>query len=324
MLRRLVAAIPLLLLGGTAPESPPPRLVLPIACTLGRDCAIQNYPDDDPGPAAQDYQCHGRTYQGHDGTDFRLPSMVAQREGVAVLAAAAGTVRAVRDGEIDLSIRDRPAGATAGRECGNGVAIDHGGGWETQYCHMARGSIAVAAGQKVVAGTPLGRVGLSGDTEFPHLHLTVRRSGKAVDPFAFGQAAGQCGAGRSLWVATPAYTPGQVLLAGFAAGPVSLAQAQAEGATPQPRPARTTPLVAFVEAIGLAGGDIQRLVLSGPDGTVLADNQAPPLDRDKAQTILFAGRRPPLSGWPAGRYRLRYTVLRGGLPLLTQSREITL
>ena len=37
----------------------------------------------------------------------------------------------------------------ADRECGNGVVIQHKDGFETQYCHMARGSITVTPGQSV-------------------------------------------------------------------------------------------------------------------------------------------------------------------------------
>ncbi len=58
------------------------------------------------------------------------------------------------------------------RECGNGVVIAHAGGWETQYCHMAQGGLAVKPDQPVTTGQTLA-VGLSGLTEYPHLHFTV-------------------------------------------------------------------------------------------------------------------------------------------------------
>ena len=322
-MKMLLATLPILLLGATSAPAPSPlRLALPIACTLGHDCAIQNYPDDDPGPGLRDYACHGQTYPGHDGTDIRLPSMARQRQGVAVLAAAPGTVLRVRDGVVDRSIREAPV--TAGQECGNGVVIDHGGGWETQTCHMARGSVTVRPGDKVAAGTMLGKVGLSGDTEFPHVHLTVRKDGKAVDPFAWGAAAGACRAGRSLWADPPHYREGQVLVAGFAAGPVVMSEVQDRGPD-QPPPTRTTGLVAFVQAIGLQAGDIQRLTLQAPDNKVIADNATPPLDRDKAQYLLFVGRRTaPPGGWPVGQYRAAYSVIRGGKIVLTEVAGIAL
>src|SRR5262249_323708 len=132
-------------------------------------------------------------YDKHNGIDIRLLDMAAQKRGVAVLAAAPGRVARLRDGVQDISIRTPGAPSVDGRECGNGVVIDHGGGWETQYCHLAQGSVRVKVGETVKAGTPLGLVGLSGDTEFPHLHITVRHAGQVVDPFApVGTAAGTC------------------------------------------------------------------------------------------------------------------------------------
>jgi hypothetical protein len=321
---RMLIVPALLLLGAAGPSAPPLRLALPIACALGKDCAIQSYQDDDPGPAARDYRCNGRTYPEHGGTDFRLTSMAQQRRGVNVLAAAAGTVRGVRDGEPDISIRAQPAGAVANRECGNGVAIAHPDGWETQYCHMARGSIVVRAGQTVAAGTVLGRVGLSGNTEFPHLHLTVRHNQMRVDPFAWGAAAGACGSGRSLWAETPAYVAGHVLVAGFASRGVTMAEVQETGGDQSPRPGRALPLVAFAQAIGLEQGDRQQIALYGPDGAMLARNDAPPLERDKAQVLIFAGKRPAAGLWPAGSYRAEYQVLRAGRPVLSHTSRITL
>ncbi|WP_294389709.1 M23 family metallopeptidase [uncultured Sphingomonas sp.] len=318
------ALLPLALLAAAAPVPEPPRLTFPLACALGKDCAIQSYQDDDPGPGVRDYRCGGRTYAGHGGTDIRLTSMAQQRRGVNVLAAAPGVVRGIRDGEPEMSMRRRPAGDIAGKECGNGVVIAHPGGWQTQYCHMARGSIAVRPGQAVATGAVLGRVGLSGDTEFPHLHLSVRHDGDTVDPFAWGAAAGQCRGGRSLWANTPAYAEGHVLVAGFAAGPVTMDAVQEEGAGQVPPPRRDTPLVAFAQAIGLQGGDAQRMVLRAPDGQVLADNRAPPLDRDKAQVILFAGKKAPAGGWPAGTYRSEYQVIRSGRVAIERRDAITL
>jgi hypothetical protein len=314
---RLLACtvLPLLLgAGGAAPD-----LVLPIACKPGGNCAIQNYVDRDPSPAASDFRCGSRTYDKHSGIDFRLVSMAEQRRGVAVLAAADGKVLRVRDGVADVSVREAGRAGIAKMECGNGLVIAHPGGLETQYCHMAKGSIIVKPGQAVKAGAPIGKVGLSGNTEYPHLHFTVRLNGDVVEPFAAGARPGQCGGGRSLWSPSAglsgpgAYKAGEVLNAGFSTGPMTMAAVQENGPDQQPRPTRTAPaLVAFVQTIGLKGGDVQRITLIAPDGSVVSDNRADPLDRDKAQTILFAGKKRPAAGWPAGRYTGHYVVLRDG------------
>ncbi|MBS0253970.1 MAG: M23 family metallopeptidase [Proteobacteria bacterium] len=304
-------------------EPAPPRLALPLACQPGRDCFVQNYPDHGDGSAARDYRCGGQSYTGHDGTDLRLPSLAAMRRGVAVLAAAAGTVRVVRDGVEDRlleSAADRAA--LAGRECGNGVVIDHPGGWQTQYCHLARGSVAVAAGQAVAAGARLGLVGLSGDTQFPHVHLSLRHGSRKVDPFAPDLAPGRCGpgGGAALWGPAAAlaltYRPAVALNAGFAAEPPELPDIEADKVmAPEPDPAA---LVFYGRAIGLEAGDRLVARILAPDGTILADSTFS-LQRATQQAMARAGRRRPQGGWAPGPYRGSFTVLRGGVAVAARS-----
>jgi len=296
-----------------APESP--RLAFPLACEIGRTCEVQHYVDRDPGPGVRDYRCQRRSYQGHNGVDIRVPDMAAQRGGVAVLAAAAGRVARLRDGVQDISIRAAGAPSVAGQECGNGVVVDHGGGWETQYCHLARGSIRVKVGDAVTAGQPIARVGLSGDTEFPHLHLTVRHAGQVVDPFAPDMSRpAACAAQASLWTAAAqrqmSYKAGAVLNAGFAGAPVTMERLEAGGIA-GPTPASAV-LVAYIRAIELQAGDRIEITLLGPDGGVLAHDTTAPLDRDKAQYMQYVGKKRPLQGWPRGAYAALIRVHRGG------------
>lgn len=301
------------------------RLVFPVACRVNVDCAVQNYLDADPGPAAHDYMCHGRTYDGHNGVDIRIGSEALMRAGVGVRAAAAGRVLRVRDGVPDVSIRAAGAPDVKGEECGNGLVIDDGGGWETQYCHLKRGSIRVRPGRRVRAGAPLGQVGLSGDTEFPHLHLTVRKDGRVVDPFAYGAAPGSCGGGVPLWKDRIAYQSGQVFVAGFATRVPTMAEAQRDGADQRPLPTRTGPaLVAFVQAIGLSEGDLQQITITGPDMRTVVDSKAAPLDHDKAQWIIGVGRKTPAGGWQPGIYQARYAVRRGGVEPIVRTFRIRL
>jgi hypothetical protein len=84
-------------------------------------------------------------------------------------------------------------------------------------------------------------------------------------------------------------------------------------------PTRESPLVAYVRAIGAKAGDIQRLAIAGPDGRIVAENSAKPLDRDKAQVMVFAGKKPPAGGWPQGIYRAMYTITAGGNVVLERA-----
>jgi hypothetical protein len=56
----------------------PPRLQVPVACEVGRTCFIQNYLDQDPSPESKDFACGTLTYDGHNGTDFRVPTLKSQ------------------------------------------------------------------------------------------------------------------------------------------------------------------------------------------------------------------------------------------------------
>ena len=302
-------------LGAARGDAAAPVLAFPLACEIGRTCEIQHYFDRDPGPGVLDYACGLRTYQGHDGIDIRLLDLAEQRAGIAVLAAAAGRVAGLRDGQPDISIRSPGAASVVGKECGNGVVVDHGGGWVTQYCHLARGSVGVKVGDAVAAGQPLARVGLSGDTEFPHLHLTVRHGGRAVDPFAPGVSGpGSCAAQAPLWDAAAlrqlTYKPGVVLNTGFTTAAVDNGAIEA-GGLPAPD-LMAHALVAYVRMIELAAGDRVELILTGPDGGVLRRSLTAPLDRQKAQYFAYVAGLRPESGWRRGVYAAQVRVLRAG------------
>src|SRR5580698_11206868 len=176
-LSMLLCALLFASVAGLSASETLPRFGLPIDCELGKSCFVQNYLDHDTTGGSRDFSCGGRTYDGHDGTDFRVPSIAIQKDGVRVLAVADGLVTRVRDGVEDISVRVGGKALIRGKECGNGAVIEHAGGWSSQYCHMANQSMRIRPGQRVSLGQAVGSVGLSGDTEFPHLHLTIRHNG---------------------------------------------------------------------------------------------------------------------------------------------------
>ena len=94
----------------------------------------------------------------HTGTDMACPT------GAPILAAMSGKV------------------TTTGinRVYGNYVIIDHGNGYQTLYAHMSK--IIASKGQWVSQGTRIGLVGSTGYSTGPHLHFTVYKKGKLVDP----------------------------------------------------------------------------------------------------------------------------------------------
>ncbi len=90
-------------------------------------------------------------------------------------------VLAVRDGVVVASRNDLPeqvpgalpAAMTVAEADGNFVVQDVGDGNFVLYAHMQPGSVTVKAGDRAKKGEVLGKVGNTGNSQAPHLHLHV-------------------------------------------------------------------------------------------------------------------------------------------------------
>lgn len=302
------------------------ELSSPIGCQLGVDCFIQNYVDTDPAPTWRDFNCGGLTYDGHDGTDFRLRNFVEMQRGVEVRAAAAGTVAGVRNNVPDQGLSDTEA--IRNRECGNGVLIDHEDGWQTQYCHLKRQSVVVVPGQSVKAGTVLGQVGFSGKTEFPHLHLTVRHRGTVIDPFtAQPSANGVCGAsqGAGLWrsESAPTYTATALLGSGFTTELPNAEGARRGQFSEKSGSHSAQQLAVWVDIMGVRARDLMRVVVSGPAGEVVFRNDGE-FDEPKVLAFRYVGKRLASGLWPTGTYTADLELVRDGKTILKESQTLRL
>lgn len=164
------------------PSSLPQKFVTPLAGAENEDWLVNGYVDVDPEfcfDCDVDYRGNASlTRDFHNGIDFAVPNFAAADRGVAVLAAADGMVMLAQDGNFD-----RHTSFQFPIPEGNRVFIDHGDGWVTQYYHLQRDSVTVEAGDQVVAGQVIGRVGSSGNSAGPHLHFEVQRNHSPVEPF---------------------------------------------------------------------------------------------------------------------------------------------
>lgn len=89
------------------------------------------------------------------------------------LAAPTGTpIKATLDGKVAVS--------GYSTVYGNYVIISHDGGYQSLYGHMS--SIGVKRGQSITQGATIGRVGNTGYSTGSHLHFSVYRNGKMLDP----------------------------------------------------------------------------------------------------------------------------------------------
>jgi len=198
--RALAAALTLAVLAGCRDSTGPTPdddslFTAPLAGAPMAELFYGAYLDHDPGGGVRDHACGLKAYDGHRGVDILLRNFQVQDSGVAVIAAADGTVTWVSDGLFD---RSTTWDGTSG--FGNAVEISHPGGLSTIYGHLRRGSVAVTQGQSVQRGALLGLVGSSGRSNWPHLHFEVRKGGVSVDPFA-----GECSSTKSLWADQLAY-----------------------------------------------------------------------------------------------------------------------
>jgi murein DD-endopeptidase MepM/ murein hydrolase activator NlpD len=151
-----------------------------------------------PEEFAYDIAKLGAGNSSHRGDGRRFEDYYAY--GAPVLAAADGVVvAAANDQSEDLDMLRRPdesddvygarvqarqatllAKGTRGI-AGNYVVLDHGNGEFSLYAHLQPGSVRVKAGERVLAGTTLAKLGSSGNSTEPHLHFQVC---DAPDPLA--------------------------------------------------------------------------------------------------------------------------------------------
>ena len=308
----MIRAVTALLIASATPVvADAPFLGMPLDCTLGETCVIEDYPDVDPTNASSDYRCGLKSRDGHSGTDFALLSFEQMQDGVRVIAAADGRVKAIRNTLPDQPYV--PGTDLNGQECGNAVRIDHGNGYQSVYCHMKLGSVLVTPGQRVLSGQVLGEVGLSGQTNYPHLHLTITQGNNVVDPFAPDKQNACSEPFETLWTDTPAYVDAGLFTVGIANAVPNMTDVQS-GAARRDILTPTDHLVVYGYAFHGNRGDTLELSMIGPDGTLFEHTAR--LEADQAQLFRAYGRRPPATGWPKGEYR-GYVLLKRGMTILS-------
>ncbi|MFN3463396.1 MAG: M23 family metallopeptidase [Terricaulis sp.] len=106
----------------------------------------------------------GASGRQHNGLDL------ANREGGFIYAAGEGSIVAA----------DYRGGY------GNYIEIDHGYGVRTRYAHLAEFDPNLRPGMHIAAGTPMGRMGMTGNATGVHLHYEVVIDGLLVDPLNYG------------------------------------------------------------------------------------------------------------------------------------------
>ncbi|MEU0098265.1 peptidoglycan DD-metalloendopeptidase family protein [Streptomyces sp. NPDC006267] len=98
-------------------------------------------------------------------------------------------IRAVDSGIVRQAVDSGPYGKH--------IEINHGSGLSSLYAHMS--AMLAKASDTVKRGQQIGRVGSTGNSSGPHLHLEARINGRTVDPMRYleggGDGGGDGGAG---------------------------------------------------------------------------------------------------------------------------------
>lgn len=285
-------------------------LLFPMDCDLGKNCWLARYTDRQKGEGKADFQCGRRTQNGHKGTDFTLDNYRQMMRGVAVLAAADGIVTNTRDG-----MRDEPASqankeARKKKGCGNAVVLKHSDMFETSYCHMKQGSVVVQKGDHVKAGQKIGEVGLSGDTEYPHLHFGLRKNGKSWDPFDNSRANEGCKiGGNGLWQEPMAYEGFTLMPLVFSSKPLTRRSRW------QPQPDRLSSDADYLILTGRAWnvlvGDAWFFKIIRPDGTE-ASNRSMRVTENRQSQWYWNQIARPQGGFMPGKWTGHLRVTRRG------------
>ncbi|WP_282609659.1 M23 family metallopeptidase [Pelagibius sp. Alg239-R121] len=294
-----------------------PLLSLPVDCSEAGRCSVQNYVDFAPGPKALDHTCGPLTYNGHSGVDIRLRSVEAMERGVAVLAAATGTVIASRNDIPDRLLNEVEArqALAAPVKPSNSVSLYHGNGWTTHYGHLRKGSVTVKTGQIVKRGQQLGLIGASGSTNFPHLHFTLLLRDQVIDPYSGRLPGSGCGAGvhHSFWneeaAKLLAYRSSGVLNAGLAERIPSQRKIRRGLRNKTPLSTTADQIVFWTRIWGLRRNDRFHIRLFAANGALLAESTQR-ADDDNAVSIASLSISRRTDAWPQGTYRGEYLLER--------------
>ncbi|MFJ6316092.1 peptidoglycan DD-metalloendopeptidase family protein [Streptomyces californicus] len=122
------------------------------------------------------------------GTPFGKPGLMwssGRHTGLDFPAKTGTPIRAVDSGVVRQAVDSGPYGKH--------IEINHGSGLSSLYAHMS--AMLAKASDTVKRGQQIGRVGATGNTTGPHLHLEARINGKTVDPMRYLDGGGDGGGG---------------------------------------------------------------------------------------------------------------------------------
>src|SRR5574344_286291 len=289
------------------------QMQFPLNCTINKNCWIMNYVDNDKTAEAHDYKGGNLTVEGHKGIDIAIKDIHRMNQGVNVLAVASGFVVSAKDGFPDKNALLQTTSQQKTLGCGNRVSIKHIGNWTTNYCHMKQGSIKVKTGDFVSGGQVIGQVGLSGMTDFPHLHINVQKNNQFYDPFTgfprFYKGNTKTPLWTSLVLKQLVYSPHVIYNAGVSNEVPSLANIRIGKYMTKQINSKSNVLVFWIDAFHVQCGDCFTVVVKNLDGTnFLAKNII--VSKDNINKVVYIGKKKNGATFNRGTYSVKISLKR--------------
>lgn len=279
----------------------------PLVCEAGQSCFIIGYPDmaRDTG-IAEDYACGPATTDGDPFLRIGLPDVATLLNGVGVVAVKDGEVVDMLDGFDDLVAASKIQIKKGTPNCGNGVVLKHDDGLTTAYCHLKKGSIRVAKGDRVNAGQIIGLAGQSGVALWPQLGFSMQKKGVTIDPITGGSPFEGCGFKLRYLLAVPEgfreYQPAAIVTLGFADAPqTAMPVALGQGLRLSRIHPSTASITLWGMIVGVKKNDHIVVRLSNPKGRVF-HQQSFVIDVDKPRQLVNVSHPRGYAYWREGLY----------------------
>ena len=184
--------------------------------------------------------------------------------------------------------------------------------WEKYAAVLVDYSTKVKKGDFVTSGQTIGQIGLSGLTEFPHLHINVQQGDKFFDPFT-GRERYTVGSKNSLWNANVyqqlIYKPLIIYNVGVSDEIPKLLDIRNEKYKTERISFFSNMMIFWVDMFHVETNDVINIVVKNPDGNIFL-NKKIVFDKSNAKKLFYVGKRKPSNGFSKGRYTVQISFKR--------------